>query len=147
MIVAVEISAKDSKQPIRILRSGLSIMRHSILIVDDNADACALAAKMLWSYEYQADIALDAFTALDLVKKNPYALAIIDYQMPDMNGVELFRQIQKLRPEIKGVFLTGYTTIDVIYPAIEAGIVQVLPKPVDFEDLMPLIEEYVGEPA
>ena len=48
-------------------------MYHSILIVDDNPDACAMAAKMLWTWEYQADIALDGFTALDLVEKNPYA--------------------------------------------------------------------------
>ena len=122
-------------------------MTHSILIVDDNPDACAMAAKMLWTWEYQADIALDGYTALDLVEKNPYALAIIDFQMPGMNGVELFRRMRELRPDIKGVFLTGFTTIDVIYPAIEAGIIQVLPKPVDFEELMPIIEQYAGAPA
>lgn len=122
-------------------------MRRSILIVDDNADACALAAKLLWSWEYQADIALDVFTALDLVERHEYALAIIDYQMPGMNGVDLFCRMRKARPEIKGVFVTGFTTIDVVYPAIEAGIIRVLPKPVDYEDLMPLIEEFVGEPA
>ena len=122
-------------------------MYHSILIVDDNSDACAMAAKMLWTWEYQADIALDGFTALDLVEKNSYALAIIDYQMPGMNGVELFRRMRKLQPEIKGIFLTGFTTIDVVYPAIEAGILRVLPKPVDYEELMPLIEELMGTAA
>jgi len=122
-------------------------MTHSILLVDDNPDACATAAKLLWTWEYQADIALDGFTALDLVEKHPYALAIIDYQMPGMNGVELFRRMQRIRPAIKGIFLTGHTTLDVVYPAIEAGILRVLPKPVDFEELLPLIEEYAGSPA
>ena len=120
---------------------------HLILIVDDNPDACALAAKLLWKWEYQADIALDGFTALDLVEKQPYALAIIDYQMPDMNGVELFRRMRELQPDIKGIFVTGFTTIDVVYPAIEAGIVHVLAKPVDFEELMPIIEKLLDEPA
>jgi two-component system, NtrC family, response regulator HydG len=122
-------------------------MTHSILIVDDNADACALAAKLLWAWEYQADIALDGFMALDLVENQPYTLAIIDYQMPGMNGVELFRRMRKLRPDIKGIFVTGFTTIDVVYLAIEAGIIHVLPKPVDYEELMPLIDEFVGAPA
>lgn len=116
-------------------------MTRAILIVDDNADAAALAAKLLWSWEYQADVALDVFTALELVEQNSYILAIIDFQMPHMNGVELFRRMRKLRPEIKGVFVTGYTTIDVVYPAIEAGILRVLAKPVDYEELMPLIDE------
>ena len=64
-----------------------------------------------------------------------------------MNGVELFRRMRKLQPEIKGIFLTGFTTIDVVYPAIEAEIIRVLPKPVDYEQLMPLIEELMGTAA
>ena len=122
-------------------------MSNPILIVDDDVDACALAAKLLWQWEYQADVALDGFSALELVEKQRYSLAIIDYQMPGMNGIELFRRIRKLRPDMKGIFLTGFTTIDVVYPAIEAGIVHVLAKPVDFEKLLPMIEEILGTPA
>jgi CheY-like chemotaxis protein len=122
-------------------------MALAILLVDDNPDACAMAAQLLWSWGYQVDVAGDGPTALRLVDRKSYGLAIIDYQMPGMNGVELFRRMRQLRPEITGIFLTGYTTIDVVYPAIEAGILHVLPKPVDFKELMPLIEQYVGAPA
>ena len=119
-------------------------MNHSILLVDDNPDACAVAAKLLWAWGYQADIAEAAPMALRLVEKHPYALAIIDYQMPGMNGIELFRRMREIQPDITGVFLTGHTTIEVVYPAIEAGILRVLPKPVDFKELMPIIEQYAG---
>ena len=118
-----------------------------ILLVDDNPDACAAAAKLLWAWGYQADVAYDGPTALKLVDDKSYAMAIIDYQLPGMNGVELFRHMRQLHPDLVGVFLTGFTTIEVVYPAIEAGIVRVLPKPVDFKELMPLIEEYAGAPA
>lgn len=118
-----------------------------ILLIDDNPDACASAAKILWAWGYQADVAHDGTTALDMMARKPYALAIIDYQLPGMNGVELFRRMHQLRPELIGIFLTGFTTIEVVYPAIEAGILRVLPKPVDFKELMPLVEEYVGVPA
>src|SRR6476659_5210912 len=114
-----------------------------ILIVDDNPDACEMAAKMIhWSGDYQTATANDAYAALDLVKEHPFALAIIDYKMPGMNGVELFRRMRQIRPDMKGVFLTGYTTIDVVYPAIEAGILRVLAKPIDFEELLPIIEQH-----
>jgi len=122
-------------------------MTHSILIVDDNPDACATAAKLLWALGYQTDVAYDGPSAMKLVDEKPYALAIIDYKMPGMNGVELFRQMHARRPGIAGIFLTGFTTIDVVYPAIEAGILRILPKPVDFAELMPIIEEHVGAPA
>ena len=122
-------------------------MTLAILLVDDNPDACATAAKLLWAWGYQADVAEDGPTALKLIDHNSYGLVIIDYQMPGMNGVELFRKMREIRPEITGIFLTGYTTIDVVYPAIESGILRVLPKPVDFKELMPILEQYAGASA
>lgn len=122
-------------------------MKTSILIVDDNPDACATTAKLLWAWGYQADVAHDPATALRLVDHTDYCIAIIDYQLPDMNGVELFRRMRRLRPDLAGIFLTGFTTLDVVYPAIEAGILHVLAKPVDFNDLMPIIEEHLGTTA
>jgi CheY-like chemotaxis protein len=121
-------------------------MNHSILLVDDNPDACATAAKLLWAWGYQVDVAEAGPMALALVEKKPYGLAIIDYQMPGMNGVELFRRMREIQPDIVGIFLTGFTTIEVVHPAIEAGILTVLPKPVDFKELMPIIEQYAGAP-
>jgi YesN/AraC family two-component response regulator len=63
--------------------------------------------------------------------------------MPIMNGVELFRLMREIRPDLAAIFLTGYPTIDVVYPAIEAGILRVLSKPADFKELVPIIEEHL----
>ncbi len=123
------------------------MIQHPILVVDDNPDACAGAAKLLWAWGYQADVAYDGPSALQLVDQRKYALAIIDYQLPGMNGVELFRRLRQTQPDIAGIFLTGFTTIDVVYPAIEAGILRVLSKPVDFNELMPIVEEHIGARA
>jgi two-component system response regulator (stage 0 sporulation protein F) len=123
-------------------------MRLPILIVDDNPDACEMAAKMLqWSGSYQTETAYDGLAALELVKSHPFALAIIDYAMPGMNGVELFRKMREIRPDMKAIFLTGFTTIDVVFPAIDAGILRVLAKPIDFDDLLPVVEQYSGTAA
>jgi CheY-like chemotaxis protein len=114
-----------------------------ILVVDDNADSCEMMARLLSALGYQADVANDGVAAIDLAKKHPYGFAIVDYQMPGLNGVELFRKLREIRPEIAGVFLTGHTTIDVVYPAIEAGILRVLAKPADFDELIPIIEQHL----
>lgn len=118
-------------------------MKLPLLLVDDNPDACHTAAKMIgWSGDYETDIANGPFAALQLVREKNYALAIIDYQMPGMNGIELFRRMKELQPELKAIFLTGFPTIDVVFPAVEAGVLRVLGKPVDFEELIPVIDEY-----
>jgi two-component system response regulator (stage 0 sporulation protein F) len=123
-------------------------MRFPILIVDDNHDACDMAAKMIqYSGSYQTETAYDGLTALELVKAHPFALAIIDYAMPGMNGVELFRKMREIRPDMKGIFLTGFTTIDVVFPAIDAGILRVLSKPINFDELLPVVEQCTGTAA
>jgi DNA-binding NtrC family response regulator len=118
--------------------------RLPILIVDDEADACNLMAKLLLALGYQADAAQDGRTALRLVDCRRYGLAILDYEMPGMNGVDLFRRIRRARPDLAAVFVTGHTTIDVVFPAIEAGILRIFPKPVDFKELIPVLEEHLG---
>jgi DNA-binding response OmpR family regulator len=101
-------------------------------------------AKFLSALGYQADAAQDGWTALRLVDGRRYGLAILDYEMPGMNGVDLFRRIRRARPELAAVFVTGHTTIDVVFPAVEAGVVRIFPKPVDFRELMPVIDEQLS---
>ena len=73
-------------------------MTPNILLVDDNRDSCDLAASWLCKFGYHADTANDGATALELARHNHYDLAIIDYQMPGMNGVDLFRQMHEQHP-------------------------------------------------
>lgn len=117
-----------------------------ILIVDDEPDAGSMLAKLLSAWGYQADSTTNGAEALKLAEKQQYGLAIIDYRMPVMNGVELFERLRELRPELSAIFLTGYTTIDVVYPAIEAGVIRVLSKPPDFQEMLPIIESHLGKP-
>ena len=98
-------------------------------------------------HRYQADAAHDGPDALKLVGQKSYGVAIVDFLLPGMNGVELFRQMRKAQPDPAGVFLTGFPTIDVVYPAIEARILHVMSKPADFKELIPILEEHVGAVA
>ncbi len=115
-----------------------------ILIVDDNRDTGVLMAKLLSAWGYQADVASDGPSALRMLEQKPYGIAILDYSMPGMNGVELFCEMRQMHAELAAIFLTGYTTIDVVYSAIEAGVLRVLSKPADFQELLPIIEEHLG---
>jgi len=72
-------------------------------------------------------------------------LAVLDYQMPGMDGIELFARMQRIHPALPGVFLTAYPTINTVFPAIGVGIERVLAKPVDSHELIPLVESLVGK--
>lgn len=112
-----------------------------ILVVDDDPETCALMASLLSARGYQVDVAQNGRTALQLVEQKRYGIAIINYQMPGMNGVDLFRRMRLARPELACVFLTGRMTVDVVYPAIEAGVLRVFSKPTDFQQLLPILKD------
>jgi CheY-like chemotaxis protein len=118
-----------------------------LLIVDDDRGNCAVITRILAGLGYETDQAFDGPSALALSENKSYELAVLDFQMPGMNGVELYEQLSARQPSIIGVFLTAYPRINTVYPAIGAGAERVLAKPVNFSELLPLIESLVGPPT
>jgi CheY-like chemotaxis protein len=118
-----------------------------VLVVDDDRSNSALVSRVLAGQGYRVDIAADGPAALKLIDEHPYSLAIIDYQMPGMNGVELFRAARQKQPELPGLFLTAYANINTVFPAIEAGIERVLAKPLDSVELLRVAAELISPGA
>ncbi len=126
---------------------GPAVASQRILIVDDDRSSCEILSKILKLRGYRVDVAYDGPTALKLLEDESYGLALIDYRMPGMDGVELYRRIREMRPNLVGVFVTGFPTIDTIYPAIAVGVERVIAKPAGSSELLQVIEEFVGKPA
>jgi CheY-like chemotaxis protein len=115
-----------------------------ILIVDDDAAQCRVLEKLLTDHGYSARSTTDSATALESLACEHYDVLVLDYLMPEMNGVEVFRLARNVQPHVAGVFLTAHTTIDVVFPAIDAGAERVLSKPVDTRELLPVIQELLA---
>jgi DNA-binding response OmpR family regulator len=115
-----------------------------VLVVDDDRSVSGLVAAILTDRGYAVDVASDGHSALKLVAENPYVLAVLDYQMPDMDGVEVFRRAREQQPNLLGIFLTAYANLNIVFPAIDAGIERVLAKPPSRRELIPVVEELIG---
>ena len=118
----------------------------SILVVDDEDDTCRNLSDILTDLGYQVDTALDGFAALELVRKKPYDVALLDLKMPGMDGLTLYRELRKLRSSTVAIVVTAYASKATAEEALAAGAWQVLAKPVDFATLLPLVDEALGQP-
>lgn len=75
----------------------------------------------------------NALTALDIARETPPDLIIVDYKMPEMNGVEFTRRIRSM-PDCTDIPIVVFTIVDdksVMYEALEAGATDFLTKPID----------------
>jgi CheY-like chemotaxis protein len=118
----------------------------SILVVDDEVDTCHNLSDILTDLGYRVDIAHDGPSALELVRKHMYDVALLDLKMPGMDGLTLYREIKKVRAGTVAIVVTAYAGSNTAEEALSAGAWQVLAKPVDFSKLLALVDQAVGQP-
>ncbi len=118
----------------------------TILVVDDEVDTCNNLSDILTDLGYEVDIAHDGFSALDLVRKKPYDIALLDLKMPGMDGLTLYRELRKLRAETVAIVVSAFAAKSTTAEALAAGAWQVLAKPVDFPVLLKFIGEALDQP-
>jgi two-component system, NtrC family, response regulator HydG len=124
----------------------MTTIEPSILIVDDEVDTCRNLSDILSDLGYQVEIAHDGPSALQLVRQKPYDVALLDFKMPGMDGLTLYREIKKLRADTVAIVVTAYAGGETKAEALAAGAWQVLSKPVDFPKLLGLVDEALGQP-
>lgn len=83
------------------------IKKKRILLVDDEYDITASLSMALVDYGFEVDSYNDPLAALSNFKPSYYDLVILDVKMPDMNGLELYRELEKLHSQIKVCFITA----------------------------------------
>lgn len=118
----------------------------SILVVDDDVDACRNLHDILSDLGYQVTVTHDGPSALVLMRQHHYDVALLDLKMPGMDGLTLYREIKRLRAGTVAIIVTAYASSATAAEALSAGARQVLAKPVDFYKLLPLVDEAVGQP-
>jgi two-component system, NtrC family, response regulator AtoC len=120
-------------------------MSHALLIVEDET---ILAKNIRIYFEragYDVRAALSAeegLRQLDLFKPD---VVLLDYQLPDMDGLGMLTALRKIDPMLKVVMLTGQGSVDLAVKAMKLGAADFLTKPVELEKLRLLIEKLFSE--
>jgi response regulator RpfG family c-di-GMP phosphodiesterase len=113
-----------------------------LLLVDDDELVLNALRRLLEGNERELLTACDGSEALQMLERQPVALVISDQRMPNMTGLELFREIKKRWPETVRVLLTGYAEMNLVIEAINQGeVYRFLTKPWDTRELLQMVAE------
>ena len=122
--------------------------RKKILVVDDNLTLLTELRRWVVNAGYDAVSAGNGKEALQEVERELPDMIIVDAMMPYMNGFEVARQVRALHPTsaIPIIMLTGLRVESDMKSAQEAGINEMLTKPVEYEALVKRIHHYLKSP-
>jgi len=107
-----------------------------VLLIEDDEAQRTLLAGFLSRQGFEASSASSGDEALAKLKEEPYDLILLDYRLPDMDGLQVLLQMRRIHPETPVIFITAFGTIEVAVKAMKAGASDFLSKPIDLDILL-----------
>ena len=112
----------------------------TILVVDDEQLIRRSIAKRLSTVGYTVLEAENGKAALEQAAKG-VDLAILDYRLPDLDGLSVLKQIRQVDPDVLVILLTAYASVDTAVEAMKLGAYHFMNKPFDLEALATMVEQ------
>jgi two-component system, NtrC family, response regulator AtoC len=110
--------------------------KNKVLVVDDEPKIQHMLATILRDAGYEVETSNDGREAINKCLEFDPRVAVVDLQMPNMNGLEVISQIKERNPRIIAIILTAHGTIQSAVRAIKEGIYDYLTKPFDNEEIV-----------
>ena len=112
-----------------------NLVDNSLLIVDDDNPLRDRLSRAMEKKGFKVSQADSVKQGIIQAKKRPPAFAVVDLRLNDGNGLEVVKEIQRIKKTSRIVLLTGYGNIPTAVAAIKAGAIDYLPKPADADDV------------
>jgi len=118
----------------------------TVLVVDDQENMCWVLSRILADAGFSVQTAGTAEKALSMFAEDTISAAIIDYRLPDKNGLELFSEMRRRDPQIPAILITSYGSEQLHEKALQLGFHAYLDKPFGTKALVAALQEAMRGP-
>ena len=156
--VDARMTRREGLEALRIPRKGRIDMNHAewgvgvkaakgqkILIIEDEMSVAEGMQMILEEEGYEVDLAFTGRSAMNTLRKKGVDLLVADLRLPDMDGMEVVREVKEKRPSTKVIVITGYPSVSSAVDAVKLGVSGYLPKPFWGDDLKTAVENVFKE--
>jgi DNA-binding NtrC family response regulator len=116
-----------------------------VLIMEDETSVATGLQMILEEEGYEVDLAFTGRSAMDSLRKKGVDLLVADLRLPDMDGMEVVREVKAKRPSTKVIVITGYPSVSSAVDAMKLGVSDYLPKPFWGDDFKTAVENVFKE--
>jgi len=117
-----------------------SIKTRRIVIIDDDTDFAGSLQILLKNKNYYTQVCNNKQDAQNLIRENPFHIALVDLRLGDDNGVEVVSELKKIQPDINCIMITGYGSIETAVQALKKGAYDYLRKPINPDEMLSLVD-------
>lgn len=118
-----------------------TMQKEIILVVDDSFEERQTLKDALEVNGHHVATAGSGYDAIELIKEGNYNIVLLDVKMPDIDGIQTFEEVHKIRPDVPVILMTGYSVEDALRDAVDKGAYACLQKPLDMEQITKVLED------
>jgi len=123
--------------------AGGACVRRRILVVDDDRRTVKTLCDVLHAHRWEAEAAYSAEEAIRTATTQTFTAVLMDVRMGDGSGVDAFRAIRRIQPDVPVVLMTSHATDELLALAQRKGVLGLLRKPIQSPTLMKLLHEVI----
>ncbi|WP_315982079.1 response regulator [Aliamphritea spongicola] len=123
-----------------------AVQKHQVMVVDDNHDDLRLLSQYLAELGLDVRVSVSAENALELIGQSLPDLIVLDYKMPEMDGISLCQRLKgdERTRHIPVMFVSAVCGSDEIVSALESGAVDFVRKPFDKAEILARIKNHLN---
>ncbi len=120
-------------------------MKLRVLVIDDDEDICLYLKEFLTREGYRVTTISKPLDALPEIKEGRHQIVLLDVRMPEVDGVELLREIRSIDSDVCVIVMTAYPSVESAVDTMKSDAFDYLRKPFELEQLRAVIQRAIRE--
>ncbi len=122
-------------------------MKKKVLVIDDEKIVLDSVSKILQNENFDVHTTLHGKAGIHLAINEPFDIVLTDIRMPHVDGLQVLRDIKRIKPSVPVLIITGYATITSAVQAMKLGAANYIEKPFTPDELIRIVSSTIDDAA